>query len=363
MPVKLKPLGRIVGPLLSWYEKNRRVLPWREDPQPYHVWLSEIMLQQTRVETVKPYYSRFLEALPSVKDLAAAPEEQLLKLWQGLGYYSRVRTMQKAARILHEQYDDCLPSSYEELIRLPGFGEYTAGAVASIAFDIPVPAVDGNVLRVYSRLEASFDDIMRPEVRKEVTRRIAEIEPSDRPGDFNQSLMELGATVCLPNGAPKCMVCPLNGYCEGYRQGVAEELPKKAPKAKRKIENRTILLLTDGEKVALQKRPDSGLLAAMWEFPNLPDCQSRQAVLAILEGKQAEVLSIKPLKPAKHIFSHIEWHMSGWLVHISKTASLPEFSWATAKELLREYALPSAYRTFLKAAENILSKSSESNCL
>ena len=357
MSTELNPLGRIVGPLLSWYEKNKRILPWREEPQPYHVWLSEIMLQQTRVEAVKPYYSRFLEAIPSIKDLAAAPEEQLLKLWQGLGYYSRVRTMQRAAKILHEQYGDCLPGSYDELIRLPGFGEYTAGAVASIAFGIPVPAVDGNVLRVYSRVEASYADIGKPEVRKEVTRQIAAIEPREQAGDFNQSLMELGATVCLPNGAPKCMVCPLNGICEGYRRGVAGELPKKAPKAKRKVEERTILLLTDGKKIALQKRPDSGLLASMWEFPNLLGFRSQEEIMALLQQKKAAVLSAEPLKPVKHIFSHIEWHMKGWLLYIGEISAMPEFSWVTVKELAEGHALPSAYRAFFKTAEDILSKS------
>ena len=212
----------IVEPLLTWYRQNARILPWREEPTPYRVWISEIMLQQTRVEAVKPYFARFLEALPTVPALAQTPEQQLMKLWEGLGYYSRARNLQRAARVMVEQFDGTLPPDYESLLKLPGIGPYTAGAIASIAYGIPVPAVDGNVLRVVMRLIAGWDDIADPNVKRDVAQRMARVLPKDCPGDFNQAMMELGATVCVPGGEPKCLVCPLNALCEGYRQGLRE---------------------------------------------------------------------------------------------------------------------------------------------
>ena len=262
-------LAAIVGPLLEWYGRNARSLPWREEPAPYRVWVSEIMLQQTRVEAVKPYFARFLAELPDVTALASAPEQQLMKLWEGLGYYSRARNLQKAARVMVEQYGGTLPADYDALLKLPGIGPYTAGAVASIAYGIPVPAVDGNVLRVVMRLTAGWEDIADPAVKRAVERRMAAILPKDRPGDFNQAMMELGATVCAPGGEPKCLVCPLNALCEGYRQGVARELPVKAKKKARRIEERTVFLLVCDGELAIRKRADSGLLAGLWELPSV----------------------------------------------------------------------------------------------
>lgn len=342
------------APLLEWYDRHARSLPWREDSTPYHVWISEIMLQQTRVEAVKPYYARFLSALPDIRSLAEAPEEQLLKLWEGLGYYNRVRTLQKAAQRLVSDHNGTLPADYAALLSLPGFGPYTAGAVASIAFGIPVPAVDGNVLRVAARLTASFADITKPSVRTEVTDSLQRLLPSDRPGDFNQALMELGATVCLPNGTPRCEVCPLSTVCEGNRQGLAAVLPQKAPKKPRKIEERTVFVLLSQGHAALRKRPDTGLLASLWEFPSVEGTLTSEEAKAFLTGMGLSVQKLSPLKPAKHIFSHIEWIMTGYLVQISDRND--SFTWADRAQLKGEYALPSAFRVYYTACKKALEK-------
>ena len=228
----LELLARVPAPLLAWYDKEARDLPWRQNTDPYRVWVSEIMLQQTRVEAVIPYYERFLAAFPDLKALADAPEEQLLKLWEGLGYYSRARNLQKAAREALSRFGG-LPGQVQELSSLPGIGAYTAGAIASIAFSRPVPAVDGNVLRVVARLTDSHDDVLSPAVKREAEKAVAAVIPHDRPGDFNQAVMDLGATVCLPNGAPRCEVCPLAELCLGLARSTAPELPVKTKKKER----------------------------------------------------------------------------------------------------------------------------------
>ena len=335
---KLPPL------LLGWYDRTRRVLPWREDPKPYSVWLSEIMLQQTRVETVKPYFARFQEALPTIQALADAPEELLLKLWEGLGYYSRVRNLQKAARVVVEKYEGELPGDPALLEKLPGIGSYTAGAIASIAFGVPVPAVDGNVLRVISRVTASREDIAAPACKKAMEQQMRAIIPADRAGDFNQSLMELGAMVCLGNGEPKCLVCPLREICEGFRQGIAGELPVKAPKKPRKREEKTVLILRCGERFALRQRPKKGLLAGMWELPWLEGFWEQDALRNQLEKQGAQVLSIRPLAPSRHIFTHVEWHMQGWAVELE--TPLADYVWADSKTMAEQYALPSAFKGY-----------------
>ena len=232
-------LEEITEPLLSWYEENKRDLPWRRDPSPYHVWVSEIMLQQTRVEAVKGYYERFLSALPGIEDLAACPENKLLKLWEGLGYYNRVKNMQKAAKEIVLKYNKEIPADYEKILALPGIGSYTAGAVSSIAFGLKKPAVDGNVLRVISRITENGDDILKQSVKKRVEQELEAVMPEDRPGAFNQSLMELGATVCIPNGMAKCSDCPVSHLCKARANGTVLEYPKKASKKKRRIEEKT----------------------------------------------------------------------------------------------------------------------------
>ena len=255
--------------LILWYEENKRSLPWRETTDPYKIWVSEIMLQQTRVEAVKGYYTRFLAALPDIPALAACEEERLHKLWEGLGYYSRVRNLQKAAKLVCAQYGGQLPADYAALRALPGIGEYTAGAIASISFGLPVPAVDGNVLRVFSRLYNDPGVITEPAVKKAFTARVMEHQPPEKAGDYNQALMELGATVCGPNRKPECGSCPCRKICLGYQHGTAEALPVKSPKRERRQEDRTVFILQCDEKYALEKRPGKGLLAGLWQFPNV----------------------------------------------------------------------------------------------
>ena len=340
-------LKQIPPLLLQWYDSSARVLPWREDPTPYRVWVSEIMLQQTRVEAVKPFYQRFLEAFPTVEALAEAPEDKLLKMWEGLGYYNRVRNLQRAAQVVVERYGGQVPASFEELRALPGIGEYTAGAIASIAFQLPVPAVDGNVLRVISRVLARSDNILDPKVKRRMEGEIREILPQ-RVGDFNQSLMELGAMVCLPGGPPKCLVCPLRNLCRGYAQGVAEELPVKTKPKPRKKQARTLFLLFSQEgRVALHRRPEQGLLAGLWELPGTEGALSREEAAAWLAAQGVPVGELSPGPEAKHVFSHVEWHMGSWVAQ--NVEEVPGFVWVTREELRREYALPSAFKAFFPA--------------
>lgn len=337
--------------LLSWYDAHARVLPWRETPTPYRVWVSEIMLQQTRVEAVKPYFERFLSALPTVSALAEADSGLLLKLWEGLGYYNRARNLQKAAAVVKEQYAGRLPASFEALRALPGIGSYTAGAIASIAFGIPVPAVDGNVLRVASRLLDSREDIKNPAFKQTVEDGLRQILPK-RVGDFNQALMELGATVCLPSGQPRCGECPLSGLCAGFAAGTAPDLPVKSAAKARRIEERTVFLLIFDGRTALRKRPESGLLASMWEFPNTEgNLPPEEAAALIAEwGMPPEALT--PLKEAKHIFTHVEWRMTGYAAFVPSPS--PDFVWADAAGLSDRFALPSAFRFYFSEAKRLL---------
>lgn len=341
-------LHKIVQPLLAWYDANARVLPWRDKPTPYRVWVSEIMLQQTRVEAVKPYFERFTAELPTVAALAAVPEEQLLKLWEGLGYYSRARNLQKAARVVMEQYGGVLPEQPDELLRLPGIGEYTAGAVASIAYGRPAPAVDGNVLRVLSRVTASRENIGELSVKRGFADRLREIYPAGRAGAFTQSLMELGAMVCLPNAAPKCGECPLSSLCAAHEQGIELELPVKSEKKKRKIEEKTVFLILCGDKAALRKRPDKGLLAGLWEFPNTPGILSPQQAEERLKTLGISCHEIEPLPTAKHIFTHIEWHMANYRVVAENPVSAGGLVWVERGELTEAYTLPTAFQSCLR---------------
>lgn len=318
VPVVLDSLDLIARPLLVWYDAGRRILPWREEPTPYHVWLSEIMLQQTRVEAVKPYYDRFLQYLPDIESLAAVEEEQLLKLWEGLGYYNRARNLKKSAMQIVAEYGGEMPGEYEQLIRLAGIGSYTAGAIASIAFHKAVPAVDGNVLRILSRLRLDDRDILDARVKKSIEEELKSVIPQDRPGDFNQALMELGAMVCIPNGNPKCEVCPWQELCQARIQDRIAEFPRKTPKKARKIEKKTVLVILDEHYVALHKREDRGLLAGMYEFPMLDGHLSEEKVLAFLRQAGMSPLRIQKLEPSKHIFTHKEWHMVGYQVRVDE---------------------------------------------
>lgn len=346
-----KALGPIAAPLLGWYDRAARVLPWREEPTPYRVWVSEIMLQQTRVEAVKPYFERFVARLPNVAALAAVSEEELLKLWEGLGYYSRARNLQRAAKILVENYEGKLPSSYRELLLLPGIGPYSAGAVASIAFNRPKAAVDGNVLRVLARLAASEEDVGAPGFKKTAAEKIEEILPEGRCGDFNQALMELGAVVCLP-GRPRCLGCPLAPLCDGYRTGVAQELPLRAPKPLRRVEEKTVLVLIRDNRCALRKRPAEGLLGGLWEFFWLPGILGAEEVKERLFEKGIECGEIAGLSPSKHLFTHIRWNMAGFFVQCG--AGGEELTWCKREELEEKYAVASAFRAYLQAAASYL---------
>lgn len=344
-------LEDIPKPLLKWYDDNRRILPWREEPTPYRVWVSEIMLQQTRVEAVKPYFERFMHALPDIESLAGAPEEMLLKLWEGLGYYNRVRNLQKAAVQMMEEYGGRMPSEVHELLHLKGIGSYTAGAIASIAFGKKAPAVDGNVLRVLSRIRKDEADISLPAVKKRVEEELLQVMP-DRAGDFNQAMMEIGAMICIPNGAPYCEKCPLSGICLAYADGVQTEYPKKSSKKPRTIEEKTVLIIRDANRTALRKRPKTGLLAGMYEFPMLEGFKSADEVTEWLAGKGLHILRIVPLQEAKHIFTHKEWHMCGYMIRVDelepKGSQLLEEHWIFAEkgETEEKYPVPSAFAAY-----------------
>ncbi len=349
-------LKQIVKPLLSWYDGHARVLPWRENRHPYRVWVSEIMLQQTRVEAVKPFFERFIKALPDVKSLAECPEDELLKLWEGLGYYNRVRNMQKAAQTIMEQYDGAFPADYEKLLSLPGIGHYTAGAIGSIAFDIPMPAVDGNVLRVLARVKASYEDILKQSVKSSMEKEVRKIIPADRAGDFNQALIELGAIVCVPNGKARCGACPLAFCCMAREKGIVDELPKKKAKKERRLEQKTVLVLREGDRVGIRKRSAKGLLAGMYELPNLEGCLGENEVLEWIRKQGLSPLRILPLAGAKHIFSHVEWQMTGYAVSLEETEHMDRdgLFFTDAKETEEKYPIPAAFAAYARYMDIVL---------
>ena len=366
-------LKQLVQPLQNWFASNARVLPWRENPIAYYVWISEIMLQQTRVEAVKPYFDRFIRELPDVKALAECPEDKLLKLWEGLGYYNRARNLKIAANQIIEEYGGVIPSEYSELLKLKGIGSYTAGAIASIAYGKAVPAVDGNVLRVISRVTADDSDIMKQSVRSHMELRLLALmsesddklneKPDDRssliPSIFNQALMELGATVCLPNGTPRCDACPWHDICEARKQNRIAELPVKTKAKARRIEEKTVFIIKDGEKLALHKRTNKGLLAGLYELPNTEGYLTEKEVLQYIEEKGYTPIRIQPVCDAKHIFSHVEWHMKGYVVFLQanefegicseetlneKSENIKEkWLFVDVEETKQNYAIPSAF--------------------
>ena len=341
-------LGNIVQPLINWYRENKRDLPWRHNPDAYRVWISEIMLQQTRVEAVKGYYDRFLKALPTVKDLAEAEEDKLLKLWEGLGYYNRVRNMQKAAQQIMVDHEGIFPDTYEEILQLKGIGNYTAGAISAFAYGIPKPAVDGNVLRVISRITGSYEDIMKQSVRKKIENALEQVIPSDAASDFNQGLIELGAIVCVPNGEPKCEVCPVKEYCIACTENLTAEIPVKKKAKARKIEERTILIFKDGKRIAIRKRPAKGLLAGLYEFPNVEGKLSMDEVTEYSKTIGLMPVRVQELPEAKHIFSHIEWHMTGYEVIVDELEKTNEkgFLFIHPEEIRKEYSIPSAFEKY-----------------
>lgn len=337
--------------LVEWYENNRRSLPWRDTGDPYDVWLSEIMLQQTRIEAVKDRFVQIRSLLPDIASLAGCDLQSLLRLWEGLGYYSRARNLHKCAIMLRDQYDGKLPADYQQLLHLPGIGPYTAGAIASIAFGIPVPAVDGNVLRVIARLFEIREDVRNASTKTLVEQIIRELFETEHDSHFvsafNQGIMELGETVCLPNGTPLCKSCPLQSSCMTYRNGSHKEIPYRSPLKKRAIQNRTLLVIREGQRFLIHKRPSSGLLAGMYEFYGIDSHISRSQAVDISESLGFYPLSIHSLPSSKHIFTHLEWHMKAYEINVAQCPDFSEedFLLVTQQELLH-LPVPSAFRTY-----------------
>lgn len=332
--------------LLPWYEKAARDLPWRKTKNPYHVWVSEIMLQQTRVEAVKSYYTRFIDALPNVSALAEVEDAVLLKLWEGLGYYTRARNLKKAALFIKEKHGGVFPTEYKDILALPGIGEYTAGAIASICYEKPTPAVDGNVLRVVARVAELFAPVYQPAIKKQITNALAKCYPKEKCGEFTQSLMELGATVCVPNKAPNCAICPARTFCKAFQNQSQNSLPLRPEKKERKKEKRTVFLLQWGEKVAICKRQSKGLLGGMWEFPNTSDALSKEQATAYLKKQGVEIADIVQSAKAKHIFTHIEWDMTCYVFTVQKGPD--QYIWVEKETLASDVALPTAFRQFCR---------------
>ena len=335
-------LNQLSGALIPWYREHKRDLPWRRAREPYHIWVSEIMLQQTRVEAVKGYYARFLERLPDIEALANCPDDELHKLWEGLGYYSRVRNLKKAAQVILADHGGVFPRDHAAVLALRGIGDYTAGAICSIAFSQPTPAVDGNVLRVLSRLRADAEPIDLPAVKKRVQGELAEIYPADCPGEFTQALMELGATLCGPNWEPRCGECPCREFCMGQNQW--RELPVKLPKKGKKQENRTVFLLHCGENWAIEKRPNKGLLAGLWQFPNESGHLTAEEAVAWAEEKGLHPRHVEKSIDRHHIFTHIRWDRRGWFLEVDEMAG--GFTWLTLDQIDEQAALPTAFRQF-----------------
>ena len=343
-------LARLPGALLPWYDAGHRELPWRRDKDPYHIWVSEIMLQQTRVEAVKGYYARFLKELPTIAHLAQCDDDLLHKLWEGLGYYSRVRNLKKAAQQIIDQHGGIFPKEYSQIRDLPGIGDYTAGAICSIAFDQKTPAIDGNVLRVLSRLTDDDTPVDSPAFKKFAREDLERIYP-DRAGDFTQALMELGATLCGPNRPPECENCPCKAFCLGYMRGTAPSLPKKSAPKKRKVEQKTVLILCCDGRFALEKRPGKGLLAGLWQFSNVPGKLNIQETLAKVEELGAKPKEILLQVERKHIFTHVEWDVRGAYVETADCGG--DFEWLTAEEINSQIALPTAFRIFWEGADGL----------
>ena len=329
--------------ILGWYDQGHRDLPWRRTQDPYRIWISEIMLQQTRAETVVSYYERFLARYPTVQDLASAPEEELLKAWEGLGYYSRARSLQKAAKAIVSQYDGQLPADLNKLRALPGVGDYTAGAIASIAFGIPAAAVDGNVERVLCRWDAITDEVGTPAVRRQIAARAQALVPRDRPGAFANAMMEMGATMCTPKN-PRCLLCPVREGCLGFAQGIAQELPRKAKKKAQRVENRAVLLVFCDNRVLIVKRQEK-LLGGLFVFPDVLEESDPARLCRALEALGIRAAYDERLGHARHVFTHLIWEMDVHAVVADEMTQVPGGQWVSRDELA---ALP--LPTAVKAA-------------
>ena len=336
--------------LLNWYQKNKRDLPWRKDQNPYHVWISEIMLQQTRIEAVIGYYDRFIKRLPCIQDLAQINDDELLKLWEGLGYYTRARNLKKAAIMIMEEYDGIFPNTFEQIMSLPGIGEYTASAIGSICFSLKEVTIDGNVLRVYMRLQNCYDNVDDLKIRRKVRNELQKIMPEEA-GDFNQALMELGETICLPNGIPKCSECPLKNFCKSYQNDTYLELPIKNKKKDKKEEKYTILLFYYKSQFVLEKRKESGLLQNLWQFPNIQGHLTKKQLENYLKENKIKFLKVKKSVSYTHIFTHKRWNMISYMVELDKNDY--NMNWNDLKTL-KEKAIPTAFMPFLKELKEVI---------
>lgn len=345
MPDRIAPL------LLTWYDRHARVLPWRGIHDPYRTWVSETMLQQTRVETVLGYYARFLERFPTVADLAAVPEDDVLKMWEGLGYYSRARNLHKGAQQVMAEYGGVIPSNVEQLRKISGIGPYTAGAIASIAFDQPVPAVDGNVIRVVSRLRGIRENVGIPSVRRALEGEAASLVPQDRPGDFNQALMDLGATICTP-GTPACEKCPLQGECDAFSAGDAEELPILPRKNPPKVIDYTVCLIFSGNRVLMRQRTEA-MLRGLWVFPMAEGKLTlRQVPAAVKKLTKLAVKDVQSAGEARHVFTHQIWQMQLCTMTVPADAQAPAgYSFIPVGEM-ENLAIPTAVKAAVKVVRD-----------
>jgi len=334
--------SKIATSLLAWYDQHHREMPWRTTASPYRVWISEIMSQQTRIDTVMVYFERFMNAFPTMESLANASLDDVLKNWQGLGYYSRARNIHKAAHVIMKEHQGLIPSTYEELLTLPGIGPYTAGAIASIAFNQRVPAIDGNVLRVIARVKGIKDSIQSLKTIKQITSIVQEQISTERPGDFNQALMEIGALVCIPNGAPKCESCPLSNDCVARAKNLIDVIPPKKKKTLQKVEPRTVVVMEYQGKIGLRQRKDSGLLASMYELFHVEGHFDAKDIVE----QFSNIVSIDSLAPHQHVYSHLIWQMIGYHIVVDQPVEGMEF--VTMEEALTTYAIPNAFWPFLQ---------------
>ena len=335
--------------ILTWYKGNRREMPWREDPSPYRIWISEIMLQQTRVDTVIPYFNSFMERYPTVESLASSDEDELMKYWEGLGYYSRIRNIRETAVNIVSNYGGQIPKTYDELLKLKGIGEYTAGAIASEAFGQKVPAVDGNVFRVFARLTAKEDDLRDLKFQKQLKEAVKSVLPQDETGDFNQGLIELGALICIPKGSPKCGLCPVKELCLSNKLNLQDRIPVKSKAKQRTVQEKTVFILQYGDKFAVRKRDDQNLLAGLFEIPNVEGFYTPDEAKTVIEEMGFVVSDLHVLKDRKVVFTHIEWILQGYYVHVKNDHE--QYIFETKENLVQKYTLATAFREYLNLME------------
>ncbi|MHB8132572.1 MAG: A/G-specific adenine glycosylase [Mobilitalea sp.] len=334
--------------LLQWYDSNARKLPWRENQDPYRIWLSEIMLQQTRVDTVVDYFQAWLKAFPSIESLALASEDQVLKQWQGLGYYRRARNFHKAAKIIVELYQSRFPTTAEAWRKLPGVGEYTAAAIASIASSQVIPVFDGNVIRVLTRICGIEQNPLQKQIKQQMLEQSMLWISHARPGDYNHAMMELGATICLPNTKPFCHICPVSSYCKICGTETWRIIPQRKEKTPRKIEKRTVFVIRLHQRILILKRPEQGLLGNLWELPNLVGYLTKQEVVNWCNEQNYVPITIKLVeKQFKHIFTHLEWHMKIWIIDLSISQENFKADWLDPNDSENDYAIPTAFKGIL----------------